>query len=183
MANPAGGYQPDPLRDKFIRGARALLDRGYGSPGSVQGTRLADPDAKAMRWCLARGINPRGPDNSSAVARGGLNARDRWMRAFIRCLYEQHLWWAGDHDEPDAWRMDRRLVAYRGRALIVAVGRRVPALGVIPAGRAVSIQVTSGGRAAAFRAARRKQEQDRIYDDAGDPAGRWSDPALRDWQG
>lgn len=181
MANPGGMYQPDPLRDKFIRGARQLLDRGYRSPGSVQGTRLADPDAKALRFCLANGINPHGPDNSSAVARGGLNARDRWMRAFIRCLYEQHLWWAGDHESPGSWRAERRLVAYRGRALIVNVGRRVPAVGVIPAGRAVSIEVTAAGRAAAFAAAQRKRDQDRIYDNRGATAGRWSDPALRDW--
>lgn len=182
MANPNGGYLPDPLRDKFIRGARALLDRGYANPGSTQGTRLKDPDAKALRWCLARGINPRGPDNSSAIARGGLNARDRWMRAFIRCLYEQHLWWAADHETGGQWRDDRRLVPYRGRALIVAVGRRVPAVGVIPAGRAVSVTVTRAGRSAAFSAVQRKREDDRIYDNRGDPAGRWSDPELRDWR-
>lgn len=181
MVNLAGGYQPDPLRDKFIRGARSLLDRGYAHPGSVQGTRLAGPDAKALRWCLARGINPRGPDNSSAVARGGLNARDRWTRAFVRCLYEQHLWWAGSHETAGEWRGVRRLVPYRGRALIVEVGRLLPAQGIVPSGRAIRLEVTSEGRAAAYRAARRKQERDRIYDDRGDPAGRWSDPALRDW--
>lgn len=182
MPNPTGGYLPDPLRDKFIRGARALLDRGYASHGAFHGTRLAGPDAAALRWCLAHGINPRGPDNSSAVSTGGLNARDRWTRAFIRCLYEQHLWWAGDHDSANSWRPDRRLVAYRGRALIIEIGRMLPVKGVIPAGRAVRLQVTSEGRAGAYRAAQRKREADRIYDDRGEPAGRWSDPALRDWQ-
>ena len=182
MPNPRGGYLPDPLRDRFIRGARALLDRGYAHHGSFVGTRLAAPDAQALRWCLAHGINPRGPDNSSAVARGGLNARDRWTRAFIRCLYEQHLWWAADHDTAGEWRQDRRLVSYRGRALIVDVGRMLPVQGVVPAGRAIRIQVTTAGRAKAFDAARRKADKDRIYDDAGHPAGRWSDPALRDWQ-
>ena len=172
-------YEADPLRDHFTRGARQLLDRAYAHPGTWQGTRLAAPDAAALRFCLTRGINPLGPDNVSAAGgrRGGLNARSRWMRAFVRCLYEQHLWWAGTHGSANAWRGDRRLAKYGGRGLQIEVGRAVPARGLIPAGRAVRVRVVSQARAAAMR----KAAADRTWTDSGEAGERWSDPSLRDW--
>jgi hypothetical protein len=176
-------FEPDPLRDKFSRGARQLLDRAYAHPGTWQRTRLANPGAAAMSFALTLGINPLAPDNVSAQGgrRGGLNARTRWMRAFIRALYEQHLWWAGSHAEAGAWRDERRLVAFRSQGLRVDVGRAVPGLGVIPAGREVKVMVTSQGRSAAFSAAARMPGDDRIYADDRDLGARWSDPGRRDW--
>jgi len=176
-------FEPDPLRDKFARGSRQLLDRAYAQPGTWQRTRLADPDARATAYARGLGIDPLGPDNVSAQAgrRGGLNARTRWMRAFVRSLYEQHLWWAGSHDDAGAWREHRRLVAFRSSGLRIDVGRAMPRLGVIPAGREIKVMVTRAGRGAAYSAAARKPAADRIYTDDRDLGARWSDPDRRDW--
>ncbi len=98
------------------------------------------------------------------------------MRAFVRCLYDQHLYWAADH-KGGGWRDERRLVPLRSRSLIIEVGRALPVRGIIPAGRAVRIRALPPGKAAAMR----KPQADRIYTDDGEEGARWADPALRDW--
>lgn len=176
------GAAPDPLRDLFTAGARRLLERAYARPGTAVSTILANPGERAMGLAASLGINPFGPDNVSARGgrAGGLRARTRWGRAFVRCLYEQHRWWAASHGPAGGWRRDRRTVPLDSRALEIDVGAHRPALGVIPAGWPVTIRIRTGG-AAKLRAVQRKPERDRIYDDRGDTAARWSDPALRDW--
>lgn len=169
----------DPVSVLFDEGARALLARAYAARGQWAGTRLADPGPRHLAWLAARGISPLAPDNASAASGGGLDARSRWMRGFIRALYYQHRWYSSTGPGL-AWRAERRSSPRNAGALEVRVGNRVPVRGVIPAGRAVRVRVRPGGQAAR-RAVQQLGDADRIYDDAGRPAGRWSDPSLRDW--
>jgi hypothetical protein len=92
-------------------------------------------------------------------------------------LYYQHKWY-GDKPRKD-FRDQRRTVPY-GLPLQVEWGRRVPAVGTIPAGRAVRIRIATGG-ATKLRVVRAKPDSARIFADDGATAGRWSDPARRDW--
>jgi len=101
--------------------------------------------------------------------------RDRWAAGFIRAVYYQHKWYyAQGRFGP------RRTVANDARGIRYELGRRVPVLGVIPAGRAVRIMSKPGG-AAAMKAVKKMPDSRRIYDDQKNAAGRWADPALRDW--
>lgn len=183
----AGATEPDPIRDKFTRGARILLDRAYARPGVWVGTRLANPGPAALAFMAELGIRWDGPDNVSAVGgrRGGLNARTRWARGFVRCLYHQHLYYAATQARGNGWLDERRLVALRTRALDVEIGNALPGGrqegSVLVAGRAVRIRVRRANQAAADRAARRMRPGDRIWTDAAEPGARWSDPARRDW--
>lgn len=181
-----GALDPDPIRDLFTAGARRLLDRAYSSPGAWQSTRLADPSPGMTRTLLLIGIDPHGPDNSSAAggktrARPAVNARDRWTRGFIRCLYHQHRWFAADpeHKSP-GWR-ERRSTPAQNWDLEIQVGRRLPG-GRTPgsalvAGRAISVRIRpplSARQVAELPARVRTVDTDR-------PGGRWSDPTRRDW--
>lgn len=185
------GAQPDPLRDQFTTGARRLLDRAYRNPGTWQGVTLVNPSPRALAYALSLGIDPFGPDNASTVSRrGGLDARSRWARAFVRCLYDQHKFWAG---RGGTWLDERRMVAwFSGRPLTVEVGRAVAggrqAGTLLQPGRAVRIMYRPGsqaggarGQAAARRYADRLSDADKSYDEANRPAGRYSDIARRDW--
>lgn len=159
----------------FDRGSASLLARAYAADrGTWVATRLANPTAAEYARCLAMGIDPYGPDNPSVPGRrGGLNCRDRWMRAFVRSLYYQHRNAAGASGLP-------RLTVYRADALQVDVGRRLVPRGIIPAGRAIRIQIRQGGRAA-YQAALRLPDRDRIF--SGDEQGdRSSAIELRDWE-
>src|SRR5215475_1602532 len=171
----------DPASVLLDNAARKLLTRAYASPGKWQGTRLADPSVKIRRYLQAIGIDPSGPDNPSAAGgrRGGLNARDRWSRAFCRALYWQHRWYSPDRSGGH-WRAEQRAEPRHAGALRVEFGRRMVPAGVIPAGRAVRIMYAPGGDRA-LRAVRRLSDRDRIYDDTGVTAQRWSDPSRRDW--
>lgn len=169
----------DPLSTWLDGAARDLLSRAYRVPrGEWVNTRLADPDPLTAARAAAAGINWRGPDNASARGRGGgLDARDRWTRALVRAVYYQYRWYATGRG---GWRRERREVALHTGALEVEVGRRVPARGIIPPGRAVRLRLNAGGRAALAHV-QRQGEADRIYGDDGAPAARWSDIARRDW--
>ena len=149
--------------------AAALLERARKARGGWQGTRIADPSPRQRTALLGLGIDPLGRDKPSAVngrARGGagLDAKTRWARGFARAVW---------------YRNDRRNGG-PGLSLELEVGVHKPALGVIPAGRAVRLRVRRGG-AVSRRIVARMSDEKRIFDDAGNPAGRWSDPALRDW--
>lgn len=156
----------DPVSVLWDGAAAQLLARARSARGGWAGTRIADPSPR-QRAALQRvhGIDPDGPDRpSTARRRGGVNARTRWARGFVRAVY-----YANDtrHGGP-------------GLALEVQVGAHKPPLGVIPAGRAVRLRVRRGGQVA-MRAVARKPDVARIWDDENMPAGRFSDVALRDW--
>ena len=145
-----------------------MLSRAYAAPrGTWVGTRAADPGPQARIWMASAGIDWKGPDNPSVPGRrGGLNARDRWTRGFVRALYYNHR---------------LHLAATGGaEALEVDVGRRVIPRGIIPAGRAVRVRIRQGGRSA-YQATRRMGDRDRIYADDGSHAARASQLELRDW--
>lgn len=156
----------DPVSVLWDRGAAQLLARARAARGGWAGTRITDPTPRQRAALMAvYGIDPDSRDRpSTATRRGGLNAKTRWARGFVRAVY-----YANDtrHGGP-------------GLALEIEVGARKPALGVIPAGRAVRLRVRRGGQVAA-RAVARKPDAERIWDDAGLPVGRFSDLALRDW--
>lgn len=169
----------DPVSELLDRGARRLLVRAYAAPvGTWVMTRLADPSLEHVAWARGMGLDPlMGPDRAPTASGAHVQAHTRWGRAFMRSLYFNHRWY-GDK-AAEAMRDERRTVPY-SRPLQVEWGRRMPAVGVIPAGRAIRIRVAIGG-ATSLRVVRAKPDSARIYDDGGAPAGRWSDPALRDW--
>lgn len=174
-------FQRDPVSALFDVGARRLLARAYDKPGEWVTTRLQDPDPVQVAWGLTLGILLPGRDAPSAAGGrgGGLNARTRWARSFVRCLYYQHKWYSTIGS--DRWRAERRAVPRAAGALEIEVGaRRLPARGVIPAGREISVRLMGGGKSAR-RAVHGLADDDRIFADNGEPAGRWSDPQLRDW--
>jgi hypothetical protein len=158
-------------------GARRLLARAYAAgAGQWVMTRLADPDRGTLDWAIDEGLdNLLGPDRATTASGQRNNAHTRWGRAFTRALYYQHRWYG----DTKGFRPERRTVPW-GRPLQVEWGRRKPAVGMIPAGRAVRIRLAVGGKTA-LRVVKAKPDVQRIYDDAGVPAGRWSDPGKRDW--
>ena len=169
----------DPVSEWFDSAARRLLARAYARPGVWIGTRLADPTPRHLARLAAHGIRPHGPDPVSRLPGRGVNARDRWTRAFIRSLYYQHKWYSGKPG--GGWRAEKRNVARDAAAIEVQAGRRVVARGqLIPAGRAVRIRVRRGG-ARSMAAVHRLPDSERIYSDDGAPAARWADPVTRDW--
>lgn len=164
----------DPVSEWFDAGARDLLARAYAHPGAWAATRLANPEPRHLARAAAMGIGLLGKDD---VPAGGLNARTRWARGFVRALYYQHKWFS---DGETGFRDQKRTEPRHSSALEVEVGRAVRKLGVIPAGRAVRIRVQAGGRAA-NRAARAEPRSKRIYTDDRKAGARWADPARRDW--
>ena len=158
-------------------GARRLLARAYSQrAGTWVMTRLADPDQRTLDWAVGLGIDPLlGPDHATTASGQRNDAHTRWGRAFTRALYFNHRWYG----DKAGWRPERRTVPW-GRPLQVDWGRRVPAAGVIPAGRAVRVRLAVGGKTA-LRVVRAKPDSQRIYDDEGFTAGRWADPGKRDW--
>jgi hypothetical protein len=161
------GKQRDPVSELFDPGARQLLERAYAKPGAWTGTRVAFPSPRQVAYFGGMGITVLGADQWG---------RDRWAAGFIRAVYYQHRWFYAQ----GRLRAQRRTTANDSRAVRYEIGRRMPVLGVIPAGRAVRVMVQPGGQQA-LKAVRRLPDSRRIYDDGGDPAARWADPALRDW--
>jgi len=164
----------------FDTPARRLLARAYARPGVWIGTRVADPAPRHLRRLSALGISPTAADPVQRLGGRGINARDRWTRAFIRAIYYQHRWHSGKPG--GGWRAQKRSVARDAAAIEVQVGRRlVPRGELIPAGRAVRVRMRRGGDQA-MRAVRRLPDSARIYTNEGAPGGRWADPTItRDW--
>lgn len=158
--------QRDPVSVAFDPGARALLARAYRAPGKEVPTRLADPEARHLAEFGALGINVNGPDDASVKGRPGLNARTRWGRGFARSVYHQHTLWSGGAG--GTWRARRRTVPRPAAEIELRFGNRVPALGVLPAGRMVYIRFDPGRPAALAR-------------DRGEVGPHQSDLRLRDW--
>jgi len=159
----------DPVSRLWDRAAAQLLYRARTARGGWEGTRIADPTAAQRAWLARLDINPDGRDTSSAIggraqAGNGLDCKSRWARGFARAVYY----------------INEPANGGPGLALELEFGARKPALGVIPAGRAVRLRVRKGG-GVARRALEAKPDTARIFDSAGYPAGRWSDPDKRDW--
>lgn len=124
----------EPAAEKFMAGVRAAKGGWYG-------IRITDPEPRHHVLFDAYGLDPLlGPD--PARRPGGLNARDRWRRGFVRAVYRR---------------------AKGGPPLEVQVGVKMPRRGVIPPGRYVRGRILTGKQAAA-----RRREQ-RI---TGNPAAR-----------
>jgi hypothetical protein len=157
----------DPVSELFDAGARRLLTRAYARVGTWQQTRVTDPSARHCAWAAELGIDLDGRDKWG---------RPRWAAGMVRAIYYQHKWFYSR----GALREQRRNVANDSRAVQVEVGRRMPAVGVLPAGRIVRVRVRPGGAAAA-RAARAEPADRRIYTTSGAPGARWNDQSQRDW--
>lgn len=174
-------FTRDPVSVLFDRGARVLLERVYANPGTWQGTRLADPSAEHRGYFASMyGIDVDGPDNAPTVSGKRQNAYTRWGRGFTRAVYYQHRWYSGTRG--GGWRDTRRTTKRNAGALELEWGRRVPARGVIPAGRAVRARLLRGGQAA-DRAVQQHGYTDRIFTADGQAAGRSAVAAGRDWGG
>lgn len=171
-----GRYQRDPVSELLDGGARTLLERAFDVPvGAWVRTRLADPSAAHRAWASGFGIDVDGPDNAPTRSGRRQDMRSRWGRAFARSLHYQLKWYGSDR----RMRRTQRMVAY-DRPMEIRFGRRMPARGIIPAGREVEIRLLRRGRAA--RSAVQAQPPGaRIYDDDGNPGGRHSVAELRDW--
>jgi len=162
-------YERDPVSVLWDTAAWTLLEETRKLRGGWRGTLIADPSPRQRAMLLAMGIDPDGPDNPSSIGgrakRGaGLNARTRWARGFVRAVNYAN---------------DRRNGG-PGLALEIEVGRHKPAVGVIPAGRAVRLRVRRGG-SVALRAVQAMPDAARTWTDDGGHGDRWSDPARRDW--
>ncbi len=170
----------DPVSQWWDGAARRLLARAYAGRGSWVATRLVDPSPRQVARARSLGIDLAGPDPVRALPGRGVNARDRWSRAFVRAVYFQHRWYSGKPG--GGWREARRASPRSASAIEVELGRRVPGRGLIPAGRAVRVRTRPGG-GAAYRAVGRKPETERIWGNDGQPADRFSfiDGPSRDW--
>lgn len=151
-------YSRDPVSVPWDKAAASLLLRAVQARGAWVATRIKDPTDRQVNLYRSAGIYVLGRDNAATLSGKRANYRTRWCRGFARAFY--------------------RLKG--ARAVELEVGAHKPASGVIPAGRAVRARVRRGG-SVARRAVQRKADDDRIFDDEGFPAGRWSDPEGRDW--
>ena len=166
------GAPPDPVSVAFETTAARLLERAYAQRGSWVSVRLTDPTIRQRTQWAAVGIDVDGPDNPSSRSGRGLDAKTRWARGLVRALYRLH-----KHSG-------------RSGSLQVEVGRRIPASpqfdpryperGGFPPSRQFRVRIARGGQVA-LRAVQRLPDSRRTFDDDGQPAARWSDPALRDW--
>lgn len=168
MSRPAtsGTFDRDPVSELLDSGARRILERAYASPGRWVTTRLADPEPGHVSYFGALGIDV----NERDKAGRGLNAHTRWGRGFVRSLYYQHLWYSTT-GSGRGWRGQRRTAERTAGALKIEIGRHMPELGVIPAGRIVRVILYPGGAAA-------RRAVETPYLGAGPAA---ADPARRDW--
>lgn len=166
-------YKRDPLSQAFDGTAERLLLRAYGKRGEWVSVRLKDPTIRERSTWLGRGINVDEADKGGTASGGkGLDAKTRWARGLVRSLYYLHK------------------NAGRGGALQVEVGRHIPASpqfdpqhpdrGGFPPSRQFRVRIATGGQVA-LRAVKRLPDSRRIYDDEGNAAARWADPARRDW--
>lgn len=169
-------FRRDPVSELFDDPARRLLARAYAQPGTWVQTRLANPTPRHIAWAAGLGLNLLAGDNASTASGSHYDARSRWARGFVRAVYHQHRW----HYAGGQFAEARRTAPNDASAIRVEVGRRIAAAGVIPAGRMIRVvSRTGGGQALAVVQA--MGDDERIYDDNGNPAGRWSDPEGRDW--
>jgi hypothetical protein len=163
------GTTRDPVSQTMDQAARALLTRAYRARGGWAATRLKDPTpVEVARW-WARGIHVLARD---PAPRGGMNARTRWGRAYVRALWYQHKWYSAAPG--GGWRPQPR-AAMRWPGIQVEIGPHRPATGVIPAGRPVRVRVANRRQA---RASDTPEDQWAWADNGA----RRADISDRDWQ-
>lgn len=165
--------QRDPVSESFDAASAKLLRRAYRADGGWAATRLGNPSPEWMAWGRRNRIALLGPD----TAAGGM-ARTRYARAFIRSIFYLHKWY---YREGEGLDLSSRRASPWGRPLQYEVSRyvRISPEGIV-LGRVVRIRALTGGEAAE-RAVAALPDSRRMYDDSGQPAGRFADPALRDW--
>lgn len=164
----------DPLSEWFDAGARQLLSRAYAHPGEWVTTRLAGPTAEHRSRARAM-LPPIDLDEPDPVP--GAKAKTRWGRAFLRALYYQHRWWSAPGG---GWRTTKRTTLRKSGALLVEFGPRQRALGVIPAGMRVAVQLAPGGAEKARAVAALPHSQ--RWNVASHPGPASSDLEDREWQ-
>lgn len=176
MSRPAtsGTFSRDPVSELLDSGARRILERAYAAPGRWVTTRLADPAPGHVAYFGSLGVDVNAPDRAGR----GLNAHTRWGRAFVRSIYYQHLWYSNVGGR--GWRAERRTTERKAGALKIEVGRHMPELGVIPAGRIVRVILYPGG-ASALKAVAREPDRARIFTPEGGQGGAATDLSRRDW--
>jgi hypothetical protein len=170
--------QRDPVSVAFDASARRLLARAYGQRNTWVQAWLPDPDLRQRTRWMEAGITVDGPDPRPPG--GGVNARTRWARGFIRSLYYNAKWYA-----PARAGLPLRGVRRSAPAsapLRVEVGRHIPGSpgGGLPPRRRVRVMVASGG-AASERAVARLPAADRTWTPEGNPGKRFSYPSQDDW--
>jgi hypothetical protein len=183
------GKTRDPVSELFDGSARRLLARAYASPGTWVQAWLPDPTIRQRSGMTAlHGIGDlTGPD--PLPKGGGVDARTRWGRGFVRSVYFQHKWYSGGRG--GEWREDRRLSPRSTGGLRIQVGRHVPPspqwdpaqprAGGFPPRRRVRVQLAAGGKAKQ-QAVARLSDSDRIYTRTGQLGGRWGGgDKYRDW--
>jgi hypothetical protein len=177
MTMPLSGssYRRDPVSELFDGPAGTHLRAAYARPGSAVSRPLIPPTMSHRLWAAGLGINLDGPDPAKAAVGTIMN---RWDAALERALYWQHRWfWDGG----GGLRAERRTVPVSGRSLRVAFSARARRFTVGPRSfyaRTVRLTVVQGS----LRPVLAMGDGDRIYDDRGNPAGKHSSPADRDWQ-
>lgn len=147
-------YARDPISEVWDAAAPAVLRRAVSARGRWVSSRIADWSETQRAELLGLwGIDVAGPDDVPSGA-----ARSRWARGFVRAVYAAN----------------RK--AARPRSIEIHVGRRMPALGVIPAGRAFRIRTHPGGKKARQYAERKAAGRD------GDRTPGYLPPDRRDWE-
>ncbi len=158
------GAARDPVSVIWDGGAGSLLARAYAQKGGWVSTIIADPKPRHAAMFAEMGIDVGGPDNAPTMSGKRKNMRSRWCRGFVRAFY-----YLNDSRHGGG-----------GRAVEIEVGARKPAVGRVPAGRAVRARLRVGG-SVALRAVQRLPEDDRIWLDEGERGGRFADISRRDW--
>ena len=165
------------MSELFDAGARAHLQAAYDSRGRWVARPLLPPTAEHRLWALGMGINLDGDDPAKRAVGTIMN---RWDAAFQRACYWVHRWyWDGGGGFQD----DRRLQPAPARSIQVAVSARARRFTIGPRSfyaRAARVVVHPGGRRA-LAYVQALDDARRIYDDSGEPAGKWGDPETRDW--
>lgn len=166
------------MSELFDAGARAHLQAAYARPGEWVSRPLLPPTAEHRLWALGMGINLDGADPAKRAVGTVMN---RWDAGFERAVYWLHRWW---WDGGRGFREERRLQPAPARSVQVSITRQARRFTIGPRSfyaRGARIRVYAGG-ARALAHVRQLPGASRIYDDRGNPAGKWGDPADRDWE-
>lgn len=164
--------QRDPISIQFDPAAARLLRRAYEAGGGWAGTYVRNPSLEWQAWAARRGISLLGPDDQP----GGMS-KTRWARAFVRSVYYLHRW----HYTPGRGLvLEARRASPWGRPLQYQVNSVRILTGGVVAGRQVRIRTRPGGQAAGAAVDDLPYSR-RIYAADGQPAGRHTTPADRDW--
>jgi hypothetical protein len=170
--------QRDPVSVLFDAAARAHLAAAYAEPGRWIARPLLPPTGEHRLWALGLGINLDAADPAKAAVGTSMN---RWDAAFQRAVYWLHRWY---WDGGQGFRDERRNQPAPARAVQVSVAARARRFQLGPRSfyaRPARVRVLTGGRRALAHV-QQLADAARIYDDAGEPAGKWGDPATRDWE-